>query len=129
MSEIYVVSSGSYSDYRIVQIFGDEESAEAFAAKIYDGDVTAHTLRGPDFKMPRWSGRTTVISATGDIVEAKERSENDESGFYEGQVLSRVAGGVLPLEPYEVHTHGEAARVPQAHADAVAKLRAEVLGL
>ncbi|OSC76513.1 hypothetical protein B5180_01790 [Streptomyces sp. BF-3] len=129
MSTVYAVSRGSYSDYRVVQIFGDEESAKEFAGKIYDGNVEAYTLCGPDFKMPRWSGRTTIVSHTGDVIETGERSENNEDGSYEGQVQTRVSGGRLPLEPYEVYTHGEAERVPQAHADAVAKLRAEVMGL
>lgn len=132
---VYAVSHGTYSDYRIVQIFGDEDSAKKFADAMNagdsyaDADVEEYTLRGPDFRMPRWAGQTTVVDHAGEIMKTEGRTHTDEDGSYEGKVLTRVTGGRMALEPYEVYTHGEAARVPQAHSDAVAKLRAELMGL
>lgn len=135
MSDVYAVSQGSYSDYGIVQMFGDELSAQNFADQINadrpyaEARVETYVLRGPDFKMPRWAGWTTEINHRGEITKKEERSHLDEDGSYDGKVQTHVRGGVQALESYEVYTHGEAARVPRAHADAVAKLRAELMGL
>lgn len=135
MTDVYVVTTGHYSDYTIVQVFADEPSADKYAELLNaqspytHADVGAYTLRGPDFQMPYWAGHTTTINHSGEITKFEQRSHPDEAGSHLNEAKTRVTGGRLPLEPHEVYTQGDATRVPQAHSDAVAKLRAEVMGL
>jgi len=134
-NNVYVVTRGEYSDYRIVQIFSDEGDAKKFADTLNAGDPYAHadvedyTLRGAGYVMSRWAARTTVVSHMGVVLEVMEQTSTDECGDYEGKAATTVSGGRTALEPSEVRTHGDALRVPQAHSDAVAKLRAELMGL
>ncbi|WP_069752946.1 hypothetical protein [Streptomyces sp. EN16] len=135
MSTVYVVTRGEYSDYGIVQVFGDQESAKAYSDRLNAADPYAYSgveeypVRGPDFQMPMWSAQVTTINHVGVISGTANDSHTDEAGDNVGRCETRVTGGRLPLEPTTVRTHGDATRVPQAHSDTVAKLRAELMGL
>ncbi|MFE5828721.1 hypothetical protein ACFQ8W_00370 [Streptomyces sp. NPDC056508] len=135
MSKVYIVTKGSYSDYRICQVFADRATADAFreqlaAANCYaDADVEEYELRESGFTLTHSAGKVTKVGRDGAATLVHEWSFTDEDGEYEDQVSSSVAGSGTFLDPYEVFTRGDARKVPQAHSDAVAKLRAEVMGL
>lgn len=135
MSTVYVVTRGEYSDYRIVQVFGDEESAKAYSDKLNVADPYAHAdveefpVRGSDFQMPMWAAQVTTINHEGGTSGTANDSHMDEAGDNVGRCETRVTGGRMSLGATTVRTHGDATRVPAAHADAVAKVRAELMGL
>lgn len=136
MTKVYVVTTGSYSDYRICQVFNDEELAKKFADALdaadgySDSNVEEYELRGTGFALPFSAVRVTRVSHDGtSATTIHDSMDADECGSDVGRAVTRVTGGGLPLESFEVRTYGDALKVPQAHSDAVAKLRSERMGL
>ncbi|MFJ6636583.1 hypothetical protein ACIQMR_35245 [Streptomyces sp. NPDC091376] len=132
---VYIVTRGEYSDFRNVQVFSDEDAAKKYADLINASDPYAHAgvegyeLRDTDCTMPMWAAKSTTISHAGAVLKSVEETTADECGDYAGKATTRVEGGRMALEPAVIRTYGDASRVPQAHSDAVAKYRAEVMGL
>jgi hypothetical protein len=129
----YLVTSGTYSDYHVHQIFSHKRAAERFRDKINGGTyssgarVETFRVRDQEWVPTTWLGRTSIVSTeTGDVLETADRTGLDKDGDYTGKSTTTTRRLIRKVE---VYTHGDATRVPQAHSDAVAKLRAEVLGL
>ncbi|MGW1268157.1 hypothetical protein [Streptomyces sp. NPDC002491] len=134
----YVVTSGEYSDYRIRGVFLDELSARRYADDLTDSDVEVeeHPARGPefiagkDFKL--W---TRLDATTGDIerewssVSARDASEHDGQCSTQVYTTSMTAGRVLSRTVATVADVAHEERARKAHAERVAKTRAEVMGL
>lgn len=135
MKRAYLVTSGAYSDYAVHQVFSHKRAAERFRDRINNGKSSSYDaarvetfrVRDREWEPTQWMGRTTVVSSVdGEVLETSERSHLDPDGSYTGksQTTARKLVG-----KWEIYTHGDGERVPQAHSDAVAAKRAEVLGL
>ncbi len=94
MSEVFLVTDGSYSDYRVVAVFDDEKLAVAFAEK---GDMMVENYDLNPITFEDFSGRDSYdvsIKKNGDIHRVIKRTycalpdmhfsnigyEHDESG-------------------------------------------------
>jgi hypothetical protein len=119
----------------VVQVFSDEAAAHRLKDRLNTdpyahADVDEYVLQGADYELGHTMIRVSKVSRlSGDVTAEEDRVYTDECGGDEGRVTTRITGGSMPLEPFEVRTCGDAKKVPQAHSDAVAKKRAEVLGL
>lgn len=135
MSTVHVVTTGDYSDYRISGLFENKATAERIRDQLNADSPYAHAdveefqLNGPDFVAGRSMTLWTYVSGTGDVYSTDERSDLDILGACTGKCTTQLVRPRTAPDSYTVHTHGDAHRVPQAHADAVAKLRAELMGL
>lgn len=132
-AKAYVVVSGSYSDYQIHKIFGSKPAAEKLVTPMQreqsysDAEIEEHDLCGDDWKPGMFMGRTSYVNLQGEVTGEEQRTSSDVRDEYKGRSTSRVDEHAKWSR--RVYTYGDAERVPQAHADAVAKLRAELMGL
>ncbi|MET9425624.1 hypothetical protein ABZY06_33805 [Streptomyces sp. NPDC006540] len=134
MANAYVVTQGSYSDYRIVKVFSDEGAANRLAESLNrqggygdDAEVEVHEMGDADWSPGQYMMREAHLAIiSGDVLDRFERTRIDVTGEYAGHTNSDVQ---LRMGYWRVWTSGDAERVPQAHADAVARKRAEIIGL
>ncbi|GAA0641584.1 hypothetical protein GCM10009548_02270 [Streptomyces malaysiensis subsp. malaysiensis] len=137
---VYVVTSGSYSDYRIRGVFLDELRARKYVDELRgsssDVRVEEHPARGPEFVAGRDLWLWTRIDArTGDIKREWSSESARDASEHDGQCSTQVYSSSLATgRVYEFtvttradFTHAERAR--KSHAERVAKKRAEVMGL
>lgn len=132
---IFIVTQGSYSDYRIRALFEDEESAQAYAdslsrrSKYLSDEVAVEywDVMAPGSLPTILEFRNTVIdTVTGDVVS----TETSTLDAYDEEDRGKAETSVRrDFKEVFVRTHGDSSRVPQTHSDAVAKLRAEIIGL
>ncbi|GAB1326924.1 hypothetical protein [Streptomyces sennicomposti] len=134
----YIVTTGEYSDYRIRGVFLDKPSAERYAARLRDSDVEVneYPTHGPEFVPGRDVGMWTLIDAsTGDVEREWSSISDRDATQYDGQCSTTVytAGVTMgTVLSYTVYTSADIAqeeRARKSHAERVAKLRAEVMGL
>jgi len=132
-AKAYVVTSGSYSDYQIHKVFGSKAAAERCVAILQreqsysDAEIEEYDLCGDDWKPGKFMSRTSYVNLQGAVTGEEQRVSSDVRDEYKGRSTSRVDEHAEWSR--RVYTYGDAERVPQAHADAVAKLRAELMGL
>ena len=84
--KIYVVTQGSYSDYRIVAVYSDEEMANERAAQEYDATVEGYDLNPPLDHELGTRGYKVVMSKDGS-------SRVDIVGVYSGEDAWYAANG------------------------------------
>ena len=147
--KVYVVTTGSYSDYAIDRVFTDKALADAYFADLYkvsggDADMTEHEADVPQTQVVRqyWLARIDLL--TGRIEEVRDalgagwyawanpgdRAEAEEVGKPAGRVLGdvRTIDGALISGP-TIHRFAVArSYVSQEHANKVAaEIRQRVL--
>ncbi|MFB7188442.1 hypothetical protein ACFCZT_24735 [Streptomyces sp. NPDC056230] len=133
----FIVSTGWYDDYTIRGLFEDEDEARKYAAKFEDGEVDAIPLRGKAFVPARSARlRSTIDPYTGVVTTPSDEWTEELDARYDAPptatdwyVQRRNSRGA---DYITVETVGDAADIESiraVHADAVAKKRAEVLGL
>ncbi|MEV5319117.1 hypothetical protein AB0K92_15930 [Streptomyces sp. NPDC052687] len=138
MRNAYVVTSGEYSDYRIRGVFFDEPSARRYADSLRDSDIEVeeYPARGPEFVPGRDISLWTHIDAqTGDVKREWSSISDRDATSHDGQCSTNVYTTGMTLGTalhYTVHTTADVTqeeRARKAHAERVAKKRAEVMGL
>lgn len=134
----YVVTSGEYSDYRIRGVFFNEVTARRYADGLRDSDVEVqeYPAHGPEFVQGKdiilW---TTVDACTGAIESERSSMSDRDATESDGQCSTRVFTTGMALgrpHTYTIRTEADMAqeeRARKSHAERVAKVRAEVMGL
>lgn len=135
----YLVTVGEYSDYRVLASFGTDRAAAEDFVNDHNArsDWSKATIEAKPVRPAGWRGEavarayTWVDSETGDVGEwGSPYSETTE--YYDAPTrptVSRYERRKGPRTGVVVSTFGRPEHVKQAHSDAVAKLRAEIIGL
>lgn len=122
--DVYVVTTGEYDDYRIAQVFRNEDDAKRMVEMLgTDADVEVMPLRDSKWTPGRYMMQTTTVDLAGNIVGQHETTRIDAADGYRGTARSntQAVGGT-----YRAWTYGDAERVPQVHAAAVDQIRAQL---
>ena len=132
---VHLVTTGAYSDYTVRAAFLEEAAAQAYADSLnrrarYGSDeaqVETYPLL-PAGAMPVvFEIRETGINAAdGSIVDEVSNTYSPMDDESRGQSHTTRARDMIEIR---LRTQGDAACVPQAHSDAVAQARAEIIGL
>jgi hypothetical protein len=71
-TKIYIVTSGSYSDYHIAGVFSDMSVAKEFADKYspYESDVEMYDL---DVPKSSWTVKTVTMDRHGNVINIYDR--------------------------------------------------------
>lgn len=135
MSKVYVVTTGWYSDYTIREVFSDEATARKLvdalnAESAYArAEVEEYDVLSAEFQPLRVEFRCTDVSPSGEVSEPYISSKVETRDTFKGRANTTVSEPNRMSRSWRVGTNGPADVVPQAHSDAVAKLRAELMGL
>lgn len=128
---VYGVHLHAYGDYVLAQVFTTRPAADALADLLNSVDdafatVAVYPKRDDSFVLSWWLELTTVVHSDGTCDETQERRHPDAVAHHVGVIREDVS--VTAPGAWTVITHGDASLVPQAHADAIAKLLAEADG-
>lgn len=133
MAKIFIVTEGAYSDYRILQVFIDEDAANRFAARVNNGEdrydsayVEAYELRDAGWDPIQYEFRRSEVDYCGDSQLIYRTDGIDTEDEYGGRVSTKTHRSAVG---WTITTSGPADAVPQAHSDAVARKRADIMGI
>lgn len=132
MADVFLVVEEDYDYYSVLQVFADRATADSFvadynaASEHNHAEVKAAPLRPADWKAGQYLHlQTKVAYLSGEVISNSEHYSPDWESTWEGTFSTSVSqrcGGM------QVETRGDAAKVPAAHAEAVAKLQANITG-
>lgn len=94
MSKVFLVSTGSYSDYRIVGVFSSEEKAKAIAGILKEAEVEEKTLDPFVAELNEGLSVYSVRMSPNGDVETVERHDRDAEYTFD----YRLKGTEEPLE-------------------------------
>ena len=106
MTTLYIVTSGSYSDYSINHVFSTQTAAEAVAAKIYEARVEEYPL-DPDMEPFKVTRVSMLRDGTATLIE-QEYSNYKREPYVDGE------HGVWVFK-FDANGHDEAQAVKAAN--------------
>lgn len=132
MADVFLVTSGEYEDYKILQAFTDRATAGHFADEYNRGREWNKAVVEPiPLRDAGWKPGTRVTLVTelalisGDVITNQAYRSVDWASEYEGDVRSTDQ---QRTRRWEVRTHGDARNAQAAHDDAVALVQAQIRG-
>lgn len=129
MADVFLVSTGWYEDYTILDVFDSRPAAEKYLTQLGSDDhpeVSRMTVRSAGYEIPMWMGRCTKLhplsgQVVGSVPDRTHPQPDPRMRETNSQTWTRK--GV-----WEVYTNGDATKVPEVHAEAVAAKQAEIQG-
>lgn len=109
-TEVYIITEGEYSDYRIIAVFSDEQAAQAFVddyneqaefnrADIEEWPIDDRTRRGD-----KRIGHTVVMARDGTVLKCWSYGN---ATYYPKQSIWSIAR--CPIGPARPEVHGDTA--------------------